>query len=162
MSKPTVIDFECNGEPVRVGARDDTLLLHVLRDQLSLTATKLGCGTGDCGSCTVLVDGRPVNSCLVYAVECDGARVVTPESLEHDPVGRLVIDELVARGGVQCGICTPGIVALATAAIASAPGPLDREEISDALAGNLCRCTGYYPIAEAVRVASERATEKAR
>jgi carbon-monoxide dehydrogenase small subunit len=142
---------------VAVETRADTLLLHALRDDLDLTAAKFGCGTGDCGSCTVMLDGRPVNSCLVYAVECADRDVTTPEGLEADPIGAIVVEELVTRGGVQCGICTPGFVAAATAAIGSAQNPLDKDDVAVALAGNLCRCTGYYPIIEAVRAASERA-----
>ena len=150
------IELECNGESVAFEAPGDELLLHAVRDRLGLTAAKLGCGTGDCGSCTVLLDGRAVNSCLIYAAECVGRSLTTTEGLSGDPVGGVVIEELVNRNAVQCGICTPGFVAAATAAIRDAEGALDRGQLAEALAGNLCRCTGYYPILEAVQAASER------
>jgi aerobic-type carbon monoxide dehydrogenase small subunit (CoxS/CutS family) len=146
----------CNGTPRTLSDGGDRLLIDVLRDDLELTGTKLGCGTGDCGACTVLLDGRPVNACLVYAAECDGAEIRTVEGLATDPVGRIVAEELGAAGAVQCGICTPGFVVMATALLRDTRGPLPREAVEDALAGNLCRCTGYRPIVDAVRAAADR------
>jgi len=153
------VSFSCNDNDVDVSIEADRLLLDVLREDLDLTGAKLGCGTGDCGACTVLLDGRAVNACLVYAVECDGRSVVTPEGVGQTPLGRIIVEELVNRGGVQCGICTPGFLVAAAAALADRDRPPDREEIQVALAGNLCRCTGYVPIIEAVAAAAERTSK---
>ncbi len=146
----------CNGLPRALADAEDRLLIDVLRDDLGLTGTKLGCGTGDCGACTVLLDGQPVNACLVYAAECAGADVVTVEGLAADPVGRVLGEELVAAGAVQCGICTPGIVVMAASVLRERSGPLTREDVERVLSGNLCRCTGYAPIVAAVRAAAGR------
>lgn len=145
--------FVCNGivQPLTTGG--DRLLIDVLRDDLRLTGTKLGCGTGDCGACAVLLEGAPVNSCLVYAAECAGSSVETIEAVATSPRGRRIVEALVAFGAVQCGICTPGIVVTAAALLAGSERP-EREEIEVALAGNLCRCTGYLPIVAAVQAAS--------
>jgi aerobic-type carbon monoxide dehydrogenase small subunit (CoxS/CutS family) len=145
--------FCCNGVNRPLGGEGDRLLIDVLRDDLHLTGTKLGCGTGDCGACTVLLDGAPVNSCLVYAAECAGSSVETIESVAATPRGHRIVDALVAGGAVQCGICTPGIV-VAAAALLERGGHPGREEIEIALAGNLCRCTGYLPIIAAVEAAA--------
>ena len=145
--------FSCNGVDRPLDDAEDRLLIEVLRDDLHLTGTKLGCGTGDCGACTVLLDGEPVNSCLVFAAECAGSAVETVEAVAASPRGRRIVEELVAYGGVQCGICTPGIVVAAAALLECKPRPR-REEIEVALAGNLCRCTGYLPILAAVEAAA--------
>lgn len=155
-----MLTFTCNGAARALPDPGDRLLIDVLRDDLGLTGTKLGCGTGDCGACTVLLDERPVNACLVYAAECDGTAVATVEGVADDDVGRVVGEELVAAGAVQCGICTPGIVVMAASLLrARALGPLDRDEIEVALGGNLCRCTGYLTIVQAVRAAADRLAE---
>ncbi|WP_037065854.1 (2Fe-2S)-binding protein [Pseudonocardia acaciae] len=151
--------FRCNGADREVEA-GDRLLIDVLREELRLTGTKLGCGTGDCGACTVLLDGRPVNSCLVFAAECDGGEVRTAEGVSEGGAGRVLAEELAAAGAVQCGICTPGMLVMAAALVASRTGGApDRAEIETALAGNLCRCTGYLPIMRAVTAAARRVGE---
>lgn len=146
-----------NGSDRSVKAAPDMLLLDVLRYQCGLTGTKLGCGTGDCGACTVLMDGRPVNSCLVYALECEGAHVETIEGVVSTPIGRTIVDEMIDADAAQCGFCTPGIVVTACALARKAAGSPPREqEIATALAGNLCRCTGYLPIKQAIRSALDK------
>jgi carbon-monoxide dehydrogenase small subunit len=136
-----ITEFELNGAPASVEHDPDALLIETLRETCGLTGTKLGCGTGDCGACTVLLGGRPVNSCLVYTAECSGAEVTTIEGVATTPSGAAIVDALVAADAVQCGFCTPGIVVTAAAL-------LDGEEgtVETALSGNLCRCTGYLPI----------------
>jgi aerobic-type carbon monoxide dehydrogenase small subunit (CoxS/CutS family) len=144
-----------NDQAVQVDG-PDRLLIEVLREELGLTGTKLGCGTGDCGACTVLLDGMPVNSCLVYLGECQGHAVDTVESVCRDRVGEVVAQEMAAAGAVQCGICTPGMVVMASAFLREHGGCPSRAEIECALSGNLCRCTGYYPIIQAVESAAAR------
>ncbi len=149
------IAFRVNGGEVRVVAHPMARLLDVLREQLQLTGTKEGCGEGECGACSVLLNGSIVNSCLVPALQAEGAEVWTIEGLaEHDrldPVQQAFIDE----GGAQCGICTPGMIVAAKALLEAHPHPTD-EEIREGLAGNLCRCTGYMRIVEAVKKGSDR------
>jgi carbon-monoxide dehydrogenase small subunit len=147
-----ISELHVNGEPARVEHDPDALLIETLRDELGLTGTKLGCGTGDCGACTVLLEGRPVNSCLVYTAECAGAAVATVEGVAATPAGTAVAEAMVKADAVQCGYCTPGIVVTA-AALIGATMP-DDDGIRSALAGNLCRCTGYRPIVAAVRAAA--------
>lgn len=146
------IAFLCNGEPREVEASPLARLLDVLREELRLTGSKEGCGEGECGACTVLIDGRPANACLVPAAHAAGREVTTVEGLADD--GRLsrVQEALVAHGAAQCGICTPGIAVCATAALAESPPP-SRERVRELLAGNLCRCTGYQKIIDAVAAA---------
>ena len=123
-------------------------LLDALRDQLGLVGAKEGCGEGECGACTVLLGGQPVVSCLVPLAQCQGAVVETAEHLVAGD-GRVLAERMVELGGVQCGACTPGIVVAATALVRSNPHPT-REEVQEALAGNLCRCTGYEGIYRAL------------
>ena len=148
------VTFSCNGRPSTVPAPSGRLLVDALREDLLLTGTKLGCGTGDCGACTVLLDGLPVNSCLVYAIECGGSELETIEGLRETAEGRALLDACGATGAVQCGICTPGIVVAAVAALREADRELTTAQAKEAIAGNLCRCTGYFPIVEAVLAAS--------
>jgi carbon-monoxide dehydrogenase small subunit len=131
-------------------------LLKMLRDKLVLTGTKNGCAAGECGACTVLMNGEPVNSCMVLAVECDGAEIITVEGLAHDGQLDPVQESIIVQGGVQCGFCTPGILISARALLDRNPDPSDYE-IRDALVGNLCRCTGYLRIIDAVKEAAAKA-----
>jgi len=130
-------------------------LLQLLRDKLALTGTKNGCMAGECGSCTVLLNGEPVNSCMILAVECNGAEVVTVEGLAHDGVLHPVQQAIIDYGGVQCGFCTPGILISARALLDRNHDPSE-DEIREALVGNLCRCTGYLRIVEAVKDTATR------
>jgi len=147
------IQISVNGEWEFADVPSQMTLLQMLRDKLARTGTKNGCMAGECGACTVLLDGEPVNSCMVLAVECDGASVVTIEGLAHD--GRLdpLQQAIIESGGVQCGFCTPGILISARALLERNPHP-DDDAIREALVGNLCRCTGYVRIVEAVREAA--------
>jgi carbon-monoxide dehydrogenase small subunit len=148
------IRLTVNGRERAVEARPDATLVEALRDGLGLTGTKVGCGHGECGACTVLLDGEPVNSCLVFAAQCEGRSVVTIEGLAE--TGRLdrIREAFVDAGAVQCGYCTPGMAVSAYALLSSNPHPT-RDEIVEAISGNLCRCTGYVKIIEAVSKAAE-------
>jgi carbon-monoxide dehydrogenase small subunit len=147
------ITLTVNGGPEMVDVPSNLTLLGLLREKLALTATKNGCSAGECGACTVLMNGEPVNSCMVLAVECDGAEVITVEGLAHDgrldPVQQAIID----AGGVQCGFCTPGVLIAARALLDRNPHPSEYE-IREALVGNLCRCTGYVRIIEGIQEAA--------
>jgi len=144
-----------NGRAASVSVPPMKRLLDVLRQDLSLTGSKEGCGEGECGACSVLLDGVLVNSCLVPAVQCDGRRVTTVEGLGHGAALGVLQRAFVEFGGAQCGICTPGMLVAAHALIAANPGRVPRDaEVRDALAGNLCRCTGYQKIVDAVRAAA--------
>ncbi len=136
-------------------------LLRVLRDDLGLTGTKEGCSEGDCGACTVLVDGQPVNSCLVLAAEVDGKQLLTVEGLAKEGVLHPLQRAFIAAGAVQCGFCTPGMLLSAKALLDRNPKPSEGE-IREALAGNLCRCTGYVRIINAVRQAAEAISQASR
>jgi len=154
-----LIELNVNGELHELAVEPQTTLLEVLREHLGLTGTKEGCGTGECGSCTVLLAGRPVLSCLVLAMECQGQEVTTIEGLSV--AGRLtaVQQAFQDRGAVQCGFCTPGMVLSATVLLEENPRPSEAE-IKKGLEGNLCRCTGYNKIIEAVKLAAERTNQK--
>jgi len=144
-----------NGGFEEVMVTSNMTLMHVLRENLSLTGTKNGCSAGECGACTVLLNGEPVNSCMVLAAECDGATVVTVEGLSHEKQLAPVQEALIQEGGVQCGFCTPGILISALALLQRVPRPTEAE-IREALVGNLCRCTGYQRIIEGVKLAAKR------
>ncbi|MGD8868297.1 MAG: molybdopterin-dependent oxidoreductase [Gemmatimonadales bacterium] len=140
-----LVSFRVNGDRAQVAVPPDASLLQMLRNDLGLVGTKGGCGTGDCGACTVLLDGRPVNACLVLALEVEGRSVETIEGLVDHPIQR----SFIAHGAIQCGYCTPGAIMSAKALIDRNPRPT-REEAARALSGNLCRCTGYQKILDAV------------
>ena len=129
-------------------------LLRMLRETLSLTGTKNGCSAGECGACTVLLNGEPVNSCMVLAAECDGATVLTVEGLAQEQRLAPVQEALIQEGGVQCGFCTPGVLISSYALLERNPSP-DEDEIREALVGNLCRCTGYVRIVKGVKKAAK-------
>jgi carbon-monoxide dehydrogenase small subunit len=128
-------------------------LLDVLREDLGLTGVKEGCGEGECGACSVLLDGKLVNSCLVPAAQADGMEVVTIEGLSKTDEGHIIAENFVNEGGIQCGFCTPGMIMASAALLRVNPEP-DENEIRNALSGNICRCTGYDKIVDSVQAAS--------
>ena len=144
------ITLTINGETELVDVPSNLTLLQMLREKLALTGTKNGCAAGECGACTVMLNGEPVNSCMVLAVECDGASIITVEGLADDGQLDPLQEAIIEQGGVQCGFCTPGILISARALLNRNPHPGDAE-IREALVGNLCRCTGYLRIIEAVK-----------
>jgi carbon-monoxide dehydrogenase small subunit len=149
------INLTINASVEQVDVPSNLTLLQMLREKLAMTGTKNGCMAGECGACTVLLNGEPVNSCMVLAVECEGAEVVTVEGLVKDGVLDPIQQTIIDQGGVQCGFCTPGILISARALLNRNPDPSEAD-IREALVGNLCRCTGYLRIIEAVQEASER------
>ena len=146
----TSISFTINGDAVTVSTHPMARLLDVVRQQLHLTGTKEGCGEGECGACAVLVDGELVNSCLTPVLQVEGAAVTTIEGVATGEQLHAVQDAFIAHGGAQCGICTPGMILAAVSLRDRAPQATD-DEIRFGLSGNLCRCTGYMKIFEAVR-----------
>ena len=158
MTSRATLTFTVNGRRRRVTVPPMKRLLDVLRDECRLPGTKEGCGEGECGACTVLIDGRTVNSCLVPAVQADGAVIRTVEGLARGPGLTALQQAFVAMGGAQCGICTPGILLSAHELLARSRGRVPGDpEVREALAGNLCRCTGYQKIVDAVRAAARSA-----
>ena len=163
MSAVLTLDFTVNGKRRRVRVPPMKRLLDVLREDCGLTGTKEGCGEGECGACTVLMDGVPVNSCLVPAVQAAGVRIVTVEGLAKGPALSVLQRAFVERGGTQCGSCTPGILVTAHALLQRAKGRVPGDdEVRVALAGNLCRCTGYQMIVNAVRAAARESLASPR
>ena len=150
------IELTVNGEPYRFLVRTSTFLLDLLRSELDLTGAKRGCNRGECGSCTVLLDGRPVRSCLFPAVMADGRQVVTIEGLEG-PGGKLhpLQEAFIQQGAIQCGFCTPGMILTAKGLLDENPNPAE-EEIRRAISGNICRCTGYVKIIDAIRTVARK------
>ena len=147
------IQITLNGKKTSVEVQAHRLLLDLLRDEIGLTGTKEGCGTGDCGACTVLLNGKPVNSCLILSGELDGAEIVTIEGLKIGPELHPVQKAFIQDGGAQCGYCTPGMLMMSKALLEENPNPTE-EDIRFALSGNLCRCTGYAKIVQAVQDAA--------
>ena len=153
MSLKQVIELTINGEVREVLVEPRTTLLHVLREDLGLTGTKESCNAGDCGACTVLIDHKPVASCLTLAIEAQGKEILTIEGLDREgglhPIQQAFIDHYA----VQCGFCTPGMILSAKALLDRNPNPTEKE-VREAISGNLCRCTGYVKIVEAVLAAA--------
>ncbi len=147
------INVTINNVSEQVSVPSNMTLMQMLRESLALTGTKNGCSTGECGACTVMLNGEPVNSCMVLAVECDGAKIVTVEGLAQDKQLNPIQDAIIQAGGVQCGFCTPGILISSRALLDRNPNPSEGE-IQEALVGNLCRCTGYVRIIESVKMAA--------
>ena len=157
----THITCTVNGDPVDFLASDGTSLLDALRDELGLTGAKEGCGTGDCGACSVLIDGRLNCSCLVFAPEAEGTEIVTVEGIADDDRLHPLQQTFLEGAALQCGICTPGVLIAAKALLDANPDPTETE-IRYALAGNLCRCTGYDKIVRAVQEAAVQLKGAAR
>ena len=160
----TLVTFNINGEDFEVAVAPTDFLVDVIRDKVGLTGTKRGCGIGDCGACTVLVDGMPILSCLTLALSSQGKRITTIEGLadtakggELHPVQQAFVDQ----GAIQCGFCTPGMILSTVALLDRLPNPTEAE-IRHGLAGNLCRCTGYVKIIEAVEHAAQVMGKEAR
>lgn len=148
------ITVTINGEAERVTVPSHMTLLEMLREELALTGTKNGCASGECGACTVMLNGEPVNSCLVLAAETDGAEIVTVEGLAHDHTLDPLQQAFIDSGAVQCGFCTPGMLISSKSLLIRSPNPTDHE-IREALVGNLCRCTGYVRIVDGVKQAAK-------
>jgi carbon-monoxide dehydrogenase small subunit len=149
------INLTVNNRPYRLSVLPWRTLLEVIREDLGLTGTKEGCGLGECGACTVLMDGRAVNSCLVLATEADGKQITTIEGLANGDKLHPIQQAFVDHGGLQCGFCTPGVIMSAKALLDKNPTPTE-EEIKQGIAGNLCRCTGYAKIIESIKAAAEK------
>ena len=143
-----------NGQPYRLEVEPRTTLLTVIRHSLGLTGTKAGCEKGECGTCTVIMDNRPVNCCLVLAVEADGSEILTIEGLATGEELHSLQKSFVEMGAIQCGFCTPGMILVAKALLDKNPKPTEGE-IRQAIAGNLCRCTGYDKIVKAIQKVSD-------
>ncbi|MDE2378086.1 (2Fe-2S)-binding protein [Bradyrhizobium sp.] len=152
MSATVDIAFTLNGVETSIRVPVTMSALEMMRDALGLTGTKYGCGEGECGACTILVDGATVNSCLLFAVDCDGRDVVTIEGLAANPLGERLRASFVEHGAVQCGFCTPGFVMQSHHVLTKSPHA-DAEEVRRGVEGNLCRCTGYKKIVEAISAA---------
>ena len=150
------LSFVLNGVEIRIRIEDHLRLIDLLRDELGMTGTKEGCGEGECGACTVLVNGRAINSCLYPALEVEGKEVMTIEGLQ-DAENKLSAIQMafVDSGAIQCGFCTPGMIMSAKALLDINPDPSE-DEIRDSFQGNLCRCTGYVQIIDAIKQAAQR------
>jgi aerobic carbon-monoxide dehydrogenase small subunit len=154
----TIIQLTVNGESVEAAVEPNRTLLQFLREDLGFTGTKHGCGLGDCGACTVILNGKPVNSCLVLAVQAAGGEVLTIEGLAEDGVLHPIQQAFVDNGAIQCGFCTPGMILSAKALLDATPKPTELE-IRTAISGNLCRCTGYQKIVQAIQEAAKAIEE---
>lgn len=149
------LEFELNGEPIITESNPNITLLDLLRDKLNIISVKKGCEQGECGACTILVDGIPATSCLLLAPQVEGRHVTTLEGLEHNPLMIDLREAFVENGAVQCGFCTPGMLISAYALLRDKPNPTE-EGVKRGIEGNICRCTGYTKIIEAILDASER------
>ena len=156
-----LIELSINGETCQLAVESNATLAEVLRDQMDLTGTKVACGTGECGTCTVLIDGRPLLSCLTLAVDCQKQSIVTIEGLSDGEKLTAVQQAFHDCGAIQCGFCTPGMVLSTTALLDGNPYP-STQDIQKALEGHLCRCTGYNKILEAVHKAAAQTAPKTK
>ncbi len=154
MSPTNEISFTLNGVQRRAAVGLEMSALQMLRDVIGLTGTKYGCGEGECGACTISLDGRPVNACLLFALDCDGRELTTIEGLAGDARAQALAQSFVDHGAVQCGFCTPGMMVQATHLLATTPHP-DAAAAGRAIEGNLCRCTGYRKIVDAIVAVGE-------
>ena len=152
--KEIEITFTLNGKPHSLHVQPWRTLLEVIREDLNLTGTKEGCGQGECGSCTVIMGGKTVNSCLVPALEADNQEIITIEGLAEGDDLHPIQEAFVSHSGMQCGFCTPGMIMSAKALLDNTPNPSE-EEIREGIAGNFCRCTGYTKIIESISAAAE-------
>ena len=157
-TEKSAITLTVNGEVYQISVKPNTILLDVLRDELDLTGTKRGCDTGDCGVCTVIMDGKTVNACLVLAMKADGRNIDTIEGIANGNKLDPIQEAFVEKGAVQCGFCTPGMVLSTKALLDKNPQPT-KLEIKTGISGNLCRCTGYTKIIEAIQSASQKMSE---
>jgi carbon-monoxide dehydrogenase small subunit len=155
----TIVELTINGDTFDVPVSPTDFLVDVIRERVGLTGTKQGCGIGDCGACTVLVDGNPVLSCLTLALSCQGREITTIEGLAQNGQLHPLQRAFAETGAIQCGYCTPGMILAAKALLDRNPNPSE-DDIRTGIAGNLCRCTGYVKIIEAVRQAAESVFEK--
>jgi len=149
------IVLNINNKDYQVDVAAYHTLREVLRDKLDFTDVKCGCNEGKCGACTVLVDGKPVTSCMILAVQAQGKEITTIKGLDSDEKLSLLREDFISNGAIQCGYCTPGMLLIARALLESNPNP-DEEEIRTAISGNICRCTGYEQIVEAIQTSSTR------
>lgn len=156
-----LINLKINEESYQFNVKPNILLLDLLREEIGLTGTKRGCGTGECGACTVLLEGRPVNSCLMLAVEANEKNVLTIEGLASDGQLHPLQEAFIEEGAVQCGFCTPGML-LSVKALLDVNSNPKEEEIKKAIAGNLCRCTGYTKIIKAIISAAEKMKKRGK
>jgi carbon-monoxide dehydrogenase small subunit len=150
---PVHVELSINGEKRQAEVEPRLLLVHLIRDVLRLTGTHIGCDTSHCGACTVLLDGRPVKSCTVFAVQASGRQIMTVEGLEQDGALHPLQEAFIADHGLQCGYCTPGMLMTSYAFLKKHPSPSE-DEIRHAISGNLCRCTGYVNIVKAIQHAA--------
>jgi aerobic-type carbon monoxide dehydrogenase small subunit (CoxS/CutS family) len=157
--KSRTIQFMLNDQPIAIEVKPWRTLLELIREDLNLTGTKEGCGHGECGSCTVMMGGKTVNSCLVPALEADGQEILTIEGLSEAGNLHPIQEAFVENSGMQCGFCTPGMIISAKALLDRNPDPSE-EEIREALAGNFCRCTGYTKIVESIGAAARTLKEE--
>ena len=158
MTKHIAIDLDVNGVRHHIKVAPGTTLLEVLRGQLNLKGTKQGCGNGECGACTVIMNGKAVNACLVLAVRANTKSITTIEGLASNRELHPIQKKFIENGAVQCGFCTPGMIISAKALLDETPKP-ERDDIKEALSGNLCRCSGYQKIVQAVTSASQSMTK---
>jgi carbon-monoxide dehydrogenase small subunit len=154
LRRQTVMIFELNGKDIEVDVPATTTLLEMLRVNLGYVSVKKGCEQGECGACTVLLDGAPVTSCIILAQQVEGRRVTTIEGLNENPLMRELRDAFLENGAVQCGYCTPGMLLAAYALLRDNPKPTE-EDVKQGIEGNICRCTGYVKIIEAILDAAE-------
>ena len=148
------ISLELNNQKVKTNVSSSQRLIDWLRNDMGLTGTKEGCGEGECGACTVLLDGKPINSCLILMGQVNGKKIVTIEGIREEAIGKKLIDSFIHHGAVQCGFCTPGMI-MAAVPLIQENRPLMSNEIKQGMAGNLCRCTGYVKIIEAIQKVTE-------